>query len=638
MEPATPKKILQKYWGYDSFRPLQEEIINSVLSGKDTLALLPTGGGKSVCFQVPALCQEGITLVISPLIALMKDQVRQLSERKVQAAALYSGMNRKDIDRIFDNAVQGAYKLLYLSPERLQSDMARERIAKMQVAMIAVDEAHCISQWGYDFRPPYLQIPDLRQLVGNKIPVIALTATATPQVVEDIQDKLDFQNGQVFQKSFARPNLAYVVLHQDNKFAKLLDILSKVSGSSIVYTRSRKRTEMLASRLVKNGISAVHYHAGLDHQKREQRQEAWIRGTVRVVVATNAFGMGIDKADVRTVIHIDVPEAPEAYFQEAGRAGRDGKKSFATLLTNEQDILRLEKFFELSYPPIPFIRQTYQALCNYLQLAVGSNNLRSFDFDLRKFTQKYELEALKAYSALKLLEQAGWIVLTEAVFVPSSLEVRVSKDKLYDFLLRNKQFDKILKAILRAYQGAFHHPVKIREDDLARHLGIPEQELRSSLLYLDQAEIVYYTPQKEQPQLLFLGERVAAENLSIDLDLYRFRKRRARARLDAMILYITEPKCRSQQLLLYFGESDPPKCGVCDVCLGRTAPDLSREEYDKYKVKIQRLLVREALTIEEIVDSFSGKHHTKVLKVIEYLLDEGFLTMLSGKISLAADE
>ncbi|MEM8907342.1 MAG: ATP-dependent DNA helicase RecQ, partial [Bacteroidota bacterium] len=411
MNTATALQVLQKYWGYEQFRPTQGEVIESVLAGQDTLALLPTGGGKSICFQVPALVQEGLCIVVSPLIALMKDQVQNLQKRGIPAAAIYSGMHRKDIDRILDNAVYGGLKLLYLSPERLGTELAIERIKKMKVNLLAIDEAHCISQWGYDFRPAYLQIVAIRAHLPQT-PVLAVTATATQRVVIDIQEQLDFREGQFFQQSFLRSNLAYVVLNEERKLEKLLDILTKVKGSGVVYVRSRKKTLEIAQFLQRKNISATHYHAGLGTPLRSTKQDAWINDQVRIMVATNAFGMGIDKADVRIVVHLDLPNSLEAYFQEAGRAGRDGKKSFAVLLTNAGDARYLEKNFELTFPALEEVRRVYQALSSYFQLAIGSGLGESFDFDLQDFATIYQLEALKTYNCLKILEQAGVLVLT----------------------------------------------------------------------------------------------------------------------------------------------------------------------------------------------------------------------------------
>ena len=450
----SPLDILKQYWGYESFRPLQEDIIQSVLQGRDTLALLPTGGGKSLCYQIPALCRDGICIVVSPLIALMKDQVQQLQDRNISAVAVYAGMHYRDIDRVFDNCAHGHYKLLYLSPERLTTELARERIKRMRVNLLAVDEAHCVSQWGYDFRPPYLQIPEIREWLPG-VPVLALTATATQPVVTDIQEKLAFKNQQVFFQSFARDNLSFAVVQEDAKDQKLLEILRKIPGCAVVYVRNRRRTKEIAQLLRQNRIAADYYHAGLNMEERSAKQDAWIRNKTRVIVATNAFGMGIDKPDVRLVVHMDLPDSLEAYYQEAGRGGRDGKRAFAVLLYNQADKQMLERSLELSFPDMPLIRQVYQALGHYYQLAVGGGEGQSFDFDIVHFCESFRLDAAKVLPCLQLLEQAGWLSLSESVFTPSALMIKVSKESLYDFQLKHPRFDPLLKTILRTYQGAF---------------------------------------------------------------------------------------------------------------------------------------------------------------------------------------
>jgi ATP-dependent DNA helicase RecQ len=627
----TPQDILQMYWGYHSFRPLQEDIIQSALDGRDTLALLPTGGGKSICFQVPALVKDGMCLVISPLIALMKDQVEQLKQREISAEAIYSGMHYRDIDRILDNAVFGGIKFLYISPERLRTDILQERIQKMPLNLLAVDEAHCVSQWGYDFRPPYLQIAETRELIPD-VPVMALTATATPPVIKDIQEKLSFKKGQVFQKSFARENLAYVVLHEEGKEKKLVDILQKTQGSGVVYVRNRKRTKDLAQWLRRHRIAADYYHAGLDQDVRSAKQDAWKNNQIRVMVSTNAFGMGIDKANVRSVVHMDLPDSLEAYFQEAGRAGRDGEKSYAVLLYNQTDRQSLERQYTVSFPDMSELRQVYRALGSYFQLAVGGGQGDSYNFDIIDFSRNFQLDVVKTYNCLQVLEQAGWIMLTDAVFIPSTLRIKVSKDELYDYQLRNPKMDRILKTILRTYQGAFQHDIKIREKQLARFLALPLQQLRSALFHLQKAGIVNYSPQREDPQLIFLHERVDADNLTIDQQLYNFRKKRHYERIQQSIRYAEMAVCRSQQLLGYFGEEDAPKCGICDVCLGRTKAEVDTEEFERYKEKIQKLLRREKLSIAQLLESFPPKRENQVLRSLEYLLSEGFIEQVGEKV------
>lgn len=618
------REILQQYWGYPEFRPLQEEIIASVLEGKDTLALMPTGGGKSICFQVPALYQEGICLVISPLIALMKDQVHQLLERNVPAAAIHSGMHYNEIDRTLDNCIYGNVKLLYLSPERLMTDLAIERINKMKVNLIAVDEAHCISQWGYDFRPPYLEIARLRDRIPN-VPILAVTATATKTVVEDIQEKLEFKKPNVFQKSFKRDNLAYVVLDEEGKREKLLEIVKNVKGTGIVYVRNRRKTKEVAFFLQQKGVAADFYHAGLDADTRSKKQDLWLANKIRVMICTNAFGMGIDKPDVRSVVHLELPDSLEGYFQEAGRAGRDGKKSYAVLLYNDSDRKRLERNFESSFPSFDEIRRVYRALGSYFQLATGGGTGASFDFDILQFTQNFQLDLMKTFSALKILEKSGWLVLTESIFVPSSLKILVEKDELYDYQLKNAKLDPLLKIILRTYQGAFHHHIHIREQQLAKFLKTSVSNLEKSLSKLHQDSIIDYKPKKDKPQIIFIKDRVDADNLLIDQKLYKFRKEQQKMRIQEAVRYATTPKCRSQQLLAYFNETDSNACGICDVCLGRTETELSTDAYEQLKKKIERILRKESLTLNELIESFGIKRENQVLKTMEYLLDEGFV-------------
>ncbi len=613
---------------------MQEEIIQSVLDKQDTLALLPTGGGKSICFQIPSLCMDGITVVISPLIALMKDQVDNLKKRNIKAEAIYSGMPYREIDRIFDNCIFGDVKLLYISPERLTTDLAMERIRRMNLNFVAIDEAHCISQWGYDFRPAYLTIAEIRETLPN-VHFIALTATATQEVVEDIQTKLEFRNGQVFQKSFSRSNLAYVVLEEENKEAKLVDIVTKVKGSGVVYVRNRRKTKQIAHILQKNNISADYYHAGLKSVDRNRKQADWIDDKIRIMVSTNAFGMGIDKSDVRTVVHLDLPDSLEAYFQEAGRGGRDEQKAFAVLLYNQLDRKNLEKSTEKSFPPIKEIKRVYQALGSYFQLAVGGGMGETFDFDIMEFIQKYSFDILTTYNALKILEQSGWLTVSESIFIPPSLKIIVRKDELYDYQLRNKKMDVLVKAILRSTHGSFNDFVNINERQLCNVLKISRTDLRNGFKVLQQDGMIAYRPMKDKPQMTLLEERVDAHNLTIDQELYAFRKKRHQFRIQKAIEYAEERVCRSKQLLLYFGEKSRD-CGVCDVCLKHKSEILSEEDYQRYKTKIQLLLKREKLTINEVVDSFGAKRQGKVTQTLEYLLDEEILQLEDDKLIWSA--
>jgi ATP-dependent DNA helicase RecQ len=629
--PVQPLDILRSHWGYDAFRPLQAEIIGAVLEGRDVLALMPTGGGKSLCFQVPALCRPGICLVVSPLIALMKDQVENLRKRGIPAVALHSGVPYRDIDRLLDNCAHGApTKFLYVSPERLQTPMFRERVGRMPINLLAVDEAHCISQWGYDFRPPYLEIAALRELLPG-VPVLALTATATARVAEDIRERLAFRpNAAIFQQGFARPNLSYVVLHEEAKPSKLLEILQKVPGSSVVYVRNRRKTKETARFLQQNRISAGYYHAGLTAQERSEAQEAWIAGRTRVIVATNAFGMGIDKPDVRTVVHLDPPDNLEAYFQEAGRGGRDGNKAYAVLLWNENDRTELENQYVQAYPELAEIRQVYRALGSYFQLAVGGGLGESFDFDLTTFATNFKFEPVRCLNALRTLQRDGWIELTDAVFQPAQLQVLVSREELYDFQLKNPRFDPLLKTILRAYQGVSAQPVPIRENQLAGHLRIPLETLHQYFAHLNKAGVVQYRPQKDRPQLIFLRERVSADNLLLNAKLYAFLRDRQRERLDALLEYVQAPRCRSQLLLAYFGETASTPCGQCEVCLKRHREEPSVSEFEALRRQILALLRKSPLRLTELAAPFPASSQGLLGQVLNTLADEGEIVISAG--------
>ncbi|MEL6140059.1 MAG: ATP-dependent DNA helicase RecQ [Bacteroidota bacterium] len=635
--PSNPLDILQQYWGYPSFRPLQGEIIEHVLAGKDTLALLPTGGGKSICFQVPALALEGVTLVVSPLIALMKDQVRQLRDRGIIADAIYSGMRLADIDRILDNAVYGNTKLLYLSPERLTTELARERIRRMPLSLIAVDEAHCISQWGYDFRPPYLRIAEIRDLHPN-VPVIAVTATATPEVVTDIAEHLTFRPGHhTFQQSFARDNLHYVVRPAEAKEPQLLKVLQGVPGSSIIYVRSRRRTKEIALQLRRRGIGAAAYHAGLDHEERDKRQAAWIEGTIRVMVATNAFGMGIDKPDVRSVIHLDLPDSPEAYFQEAGRAGRDGKASYAVVLFHDADAKRLKRDFDIGYPDWEEVKRVYRAIGSYLQLAVGSGKGLGYDFDLADFSQNFGLDVRQAYYCLRALEKAGYVTLTEAFHQPATILFLVNKERLYDYQLKHPKSVKLLKSILRTAQGAFVEPVKIREGNLANFLGLSLEQLQAAFRKLSGEGIIQYRPTKDQPQLVFLRERIDPDNLSFDVATFQFLRERARHRTETMIAYATLPQCRSQQLLTFFGEKEAPLCGQCDICLANRRAKISTPTPNRVKMfqRLRSQLEQQTSILPKEVYALYPEHPREVvLASLEHWTNEGLLKRNGLQISL----
>ncbi|MDB5154290.1 MAG: RecQ family ATP-dependent helicase, partial [Mucilaginibacter sp.] len=544
----TIQEILKHYWKYDSFRPLQEEIIQSVLLGSDTLALLPTGGGKSVCFQIPALAKEGICIVVSPLIALMKDQVENLKAKGIEAVAIVSGMSKREVDIALDNCIYGPVKFLYLSPERLLSELVRERIKYMNVNLIAVDEAHCISQWGYDFRPPYLHIADLRELHPS-VPVLALTATATAEVRDDIQQKLLFKQSNVYQQSFERKNISYVVRNEENKLRKLLDIAKGVKGSGIVYVRSRKETAEIAKFYNENGFKADYYHAGLTMEQRSLRQENWKTNRTRIIVATNAFGMGIDKPDVRFVIHKDMPESLEAYYQEAGRAGRDERKAYAVLLYNYADRIKNEKKLLTNFPAVDEIKVIYHHLGAYFQLAYGTGEGVSFDLDLGDFCTRYKLDATKTINALKFLEQDEYLAFNESVFLPSRFRFEIFNEQLYNFQIQNSSWDPFIKTLLRSYGGSFENYVRLRENDLARRSNLSVQQVIEGLKQLQELGILNYLQQTDQPQVTYLRPRMQNNELIINKRYIEDRKAIYRKKIEAVFAYAEHKKCRSQMLL-----------------------------------------------------------------------------------------
>ncbi|GHE23565.1 RecQ family ATP-dependent DNA helicase [Sphingobacterium griseoflavum] len=618
--------ILKQYWGFQTFRPLQSEIIASVLQGRDTLALLPTGGGKSVCFQVPALQLPGICIVISPLIALMKDQVQNLRKKGIDAVAIFSGMSHREVDIALDNCIYGRIKFLYLSPERLYSDLVKERIRYMKVSLFAIDEAHCISQWGYDFRPPYLQLALLRQLHPNT-PFLALTATATPAVVKDIQDKLAFVGGAVFQQSFRRGNLGYMALAEDDKMGRMLRMIQKLGGSGVIYVRNRRETQEVAQYLVNHGISADFYHAGLDAQTRSLKQDSWMDNKVSVIVATNAFGMGIDKPDVRFVLHIDIPDSLEAYYQEAGRAGRDGKKAFPVLMYQQADRDRLWENFEASYPPITFIQQVYHQLANYFQIAYGAGKGAFFDFDIVDFCKRYLIDILPTMSALKFLERDGWISVSEAVFIPSRFKFEIDYQELYKFQVQSAKYDPLIKLILRTYGGVFEYYVPINEYEFAKKLKMSYSDVVDMFGGLQKLQLASYLPKTDAPQLEFLQPRVDYRNLFIDATFIQERKDVKEKQLKAIYAYLDDTECRSKALQRYFGEKDDTYCEVCDLCLMRAhRQDIAK----KLRKEIKLLLLQDQKTIKQLVDELTiGNDEVKV-RVIRELLDEGAVLLANG--------
>ncbi len=607
---------------------MQEDIIRSVLSGKETLALLPTGGGKSICYQVPGLAREGVCIVISPLIALMKDQVENLKAKNIPAVAVYSGLNSREIDIALDNCIYGNIKFLYISPERLTTKLMRARLAKMNVNLLAIDEAHCISQWGYDFRPPYLRIAEVREIIP-KTPVIALTATATVQVAEDIVKRLEFNEPNIFRSSFERKNLTYAVLKEEDKLKRLLKVCRNIKGTGIIYVRNRKRTKETALFLKKNGIPADFYHAGLDSMTRNKKQENWMKENPPLIVSTNAFGMGIDKPNVRFVVHMDMPDSPEAYFQEAGRAGRDGKKAYAVLLYNKADIVDAKMFWKSSYPEIKYIKQVYNSLGNYFQLAVGSGDNMSFDFELSEFCQTYKLNPLLTYNALKILENEGYILLSGALSNPSKMLVLLSKEQIYRFQVLNPAYEKLLKTIFRSYTALFSEMVKIDETVIAKRLDVPKSEVIKQLQQLNQMSVINYEQQKHKPQLIFCMGRVEQRDFSLSPETYDDRMKYAKFRIKAMEDYVTSvTKCRSQYLIEYFGEESPPRCGTCDVCLERNKVNLSKLEVDRILEWLKPILKDKPLKMEDVLGKVSSSNEEKkVLRVIRWLIDNKKILM-----------
>ena len=613
------RQILIRYWGYPDFRPLQLDIIKSVASGKDTLGLMPTGGGKSITFQVYSLSQHGLCIVITPLIALMKDQVEGLNRRGIKALAIHSGMSPREIKLTLDNAVWGDYKFLYLSPERLNSERFIERLKQMKVNLITVDEAHCISQWGYDFRPSYMNIIRLREVLP-KVNFLALTATATPKVADDIQDKLGFQKNNILKMSFERENLSYLVRNMENKVGYLIKTINKVKGSGIIYVRSRKATKEIAEELRANNISADFYHAGLNNRSRNNRQDSWLEGKTRVIVATNAFGMGIDKANVRFVIHIQPPDSLEAYYQEAGRAGRDGKKSAAVLLFNNTDTTKLKKHVKVAFPEIANIKRIYDALCNYLQLAIGFGKSQVFEFHLQGFAQSYKFQQAMVYSSLKILQREGYLEFTEEVNSPSRVYFTVNRDELYKFQVSNASLDGFVKLILRSYTGLFTGYVSIDEDLLAKRAGLNQEKVYAYLKHLRKSNVIDYIPRNRTPYIYFVKERVNIERLKISKGNYDLRKKELANRIDSVINYASgSTKCRSQILLEYFGETDSTECGICDVCKSKDKFEMSSFEFETIGKQVKKILTT-PISYETLLIKLKGDQQ-KMRQVIKWLLD-----------------
>ena len=626
------KDILKKYWGYGSFRPMQEDIINSALAGKDTLALMPTGGGKSICFQVPAMARDGVCLVVSPLIALMKDQVQNLNNKGIKALAVYSGMTYSQIDATLDNAIYGDYKFLYVSPERLHTHMFRERVRKMDISFLVVDEAHCISQWGYDFRPAYLEIKGIQELIGD-VPVIALTATATKSVAEDIMEKLSFRERNVISSGFERENLSYVVRNVEDKFGNILKVCNGVPGTGIVYVRERKRCEEISSFLRQNGIKSDFYHAGLSKELRSAKQDAWINDDIRVIVATNAFGMGIDKPDVRFVVHYDLPDSLEAYFQEAGRAGRDGKRSYATMLWNSSDISRLRQIHTVSFPDIQYMKDVYQKVFIYLNIPYEEGKDCVSKFNLVEFSKRFSLNSVSAYYAIKYLEQEGYWELTDELDNPSRIMFVVGRDELYKVQIDNPELDKFIKSVLRIYTALFSRLTPIDEEYIARVTMDSVMGVKEKLKQLSQLKIIKYIPKVRTPLIIMNTERLVESNLYISQKRYEERKGMFQKRIESIISFVkNDDVCRSRQLIEYFGQEATKDCGVCDVCIKQRNSSNSgtrKKEIEKHIFSI--LEERGNTTIKEI-ETAAGDEYKLYLQVLREMIDNSAVAIEGDKI------
>lgn len=626
----NPSEILKQYWGYDAFRPMQEDIIESVLDGKETLALLPTGGGKSICFQVPALAMEGVCLVISPLISLMKDQVEQLQRRRIKAAAIYSGMSRREIDITLDNCIYGGFKFLYVSPERLKTEIFLERARQMNISLLAIDEAHCISQWGYDFRPPYLELAAFKNEVGIE-KLIALTATATKEVKKDIAEKLEMKDAAIFQKSFARANLSYSAFRLENKDGKLLEILGNVPGTSVVYVRSRKRTKEIADLLKRNNISADHYHAGLSGQDRSEKQTAWINNKVRVIVATNAFGMGIDKPDVRTVIHMDLPDSLEAYYQEAGRAGRDEKKAYAVALYHSQDVDELKDRTDRSIVSLDQIKRTYQALANFYKMAIGSHAFTSFPFNYEQFINTYNLPIVETYSALKKLSDEGLIQMTEGFYDHSKITFLLDKSETYKFQIANPKLDTVIKTLLRLYGGeVFAGYAKIKEKDIGSLLKTDKVQVRKWLKFLHDSEVIDYQPALDSATITFLTPRLDPEKLPIDSKQIEWRRKLAQEKAKAVIDYMKSTDCRTQIFQHYFDEETSLTCGICDNDLEKKK-QLKASEIPVEKVEEVLESPRNMSELRALMASYT---QDQIMEALRILINDKKVVESGGRFSL----
>lgn len=620
MLPDIYRETLARYWGYTSFRPLQEEIIEAVISGQDVVGLLPTGGGKSVTYQVPPVAGEGLCLVITPLIALMKDQVERLKSLNIKAMAIHSGLTREEVEISLDNCLYGDYRLLYVSPERLHTPLFRARLPRFNFTLVAVDEAHCISHWGYDFRPSYLRIAEIREMLNSKVPFLALTATATPRVVSDIIEKLGMKEAKVLQASFRRPNITYMVREAEDKAAYLLRSLKREQGSGIVYVRSRKRAKEVAELLMKNGVRADFYHAGLPQELRDRKQVSWSSGETRVIVATNAFGMGIDKADVRFVIHWDCPDSVEAYYQESGRAGRDGLTSYAVLLWSQDEKRKLADSVRIKFPPVERIKDVYEAIGNYCQLPVGTGKNSVHDFDLWKFASAFRFSVTETYNSLTFLQKEGYLEFTDEINNPSRVHFIVSRDDLYRFQVANEDYDRFIKLLLRTYSGMFSEFVPVNEEALAARAGVSREVIYQFLVRLSSQDIIHFIPGKKSPLVIFTEERLDRSHLRISPEVYLRVKENYIERVAAITEYAeNRTRCRSAALTAYFGEQTR-RCGLCDTCQERNELDLSKYEFDLVVDRIKELLAEKPLRPDEL-EPMMELPREKSVRVIRWLLD-----------------
>lgn len=627
----SPSEVLKEYWGYDGFRPMQEEIITAALEGKDVLAIMPTGGGKSICFQVPGLMRDGITLVVTPLIALMKDQVQNLNDRGVRALAIHAGMSRHEVDLALNNAAYGDYKFLYLSPERLGTQLFRSYIDVLDVSFIVVDEAHCISQWGYDFRPDYLRIGELRERIDA--PVIAVTATATPSVAQDIMERLGFKEKLLLKSGFERPNLSYIVRQVEDKYSQILNVCNGVPGTGIVYARNRRKCEELSEFLRAQGVSASFYHAGLGGQARAERQAAWKSGAVRVMVCTNAFGMGIDKPDVRFVVHYDLPESPEAYFQEAGRAGRDGKRSFAVQLWNSVDVRRAKQIEDVSFPSLEYIEDVYQKLHAFFEIPYDTGMGRQLKFKIEDFCKRFGLQRAPAFYALKYLERTEHLTYSEEVDIPTKVRINVDRKSLYDVELADQGQANVLEALMRSYTGIFSFLQQIDEEYVARLAGQTVPQLRQSLYGLSLAHVISYVPTDHSDVVVLHHDRLRPGNVNLMPSRYAMLKESYHSRSEAMLEYVSETsECRSRYLLRYFGQTETTDCGTCDVCRARRAALPARTLQQMTRRKLIEYIDEKdgEYSLEEIVAEFgnpSGNHSPDYLDILRQLIDNGDVPM-----------